>query len=60
MGNGTTNIEREAYFVGWEIVGRLLAEGKTFQEIASVKESDMAKYIRQVLLDYNYIDTSNN
>lgn len=48
MGNGTSNIEREAYFVGWEIVGRLLADGKTFQEIASIKERDMTEYIRKV------------
>jgi len=48
FGNGTTNREREAYFVGWEIVQYLIGEGVTFKEIASIREKDIPDYLRQV------------
>ncbi|NIK12588.1 hypothetical protein [Alkalibacillus almallahensis] len=48
FGKGTTNTEREAYYAGWEIVNTLLAQGKTFKDIASVQESDLSRYIRDV------------
>lgn len=47
FGNGTTNKEREAYFVGWEIVQFLIAKGVTFKEIASIKEEDIPNYLRE-------------
>ncbi|NKE04001.1 DUF2268 domain-containing putative Zn-dependent protease [Mesobacillus selenatarsenatis] len=49
FGNGTTNHEREAYYVGWELVHFLLNEGVTFKEMASVKEKDIPDYLRDVL-----------
>lgn len=47
FGNGTTNREREAYFVGWEVVQSLLNEGVTFKEMANVQEKDIPNYIRE-------------
>jgi hypothetical protein len=49
LGNGTTNHEREAYFVGWGIVKFLLAEGISLKEIAMIKEENIPAYIRRVL-----------
>ncbi|MFE8699767.1 DUF2268 domain-containing putative Zn-dependent protease [Cytobacillus sp. FJAT-54145] len=48
FGTGTTNNEREVYFVGWEIVKFLLEEGITFEEIARVQEVDIPNYLREV------------
>ncbi|WP_227394994.1 hypothetical protein [Jeotgalibacillus aurantiacus] len=48
FGTGTTNHEREVYFVGWELVNLLLEEGTTLEEIAAIKEDDMPDYIRDV------------
>nr|WP_289037033.1 DUF2268 domain-containing putative Zn-dependent protease [uncultured Allobacillus sp.] len=48
MGTGTTNTEREAYYVGWEIVKTLLAEGYTFEEIASVNESELPDWLQKI------------
>lgn len=48
FGNGTTNREREAYFVGWEIVQYLLGEGVTFKEMAYIQEKDISNYLREV------------
>lgn len=47
FGNGTTNHEREAYYVGWEFVRLLLAQGVTFKEMASVQEKDIPSYVRE-------------
>lgn len=46
FGSGTTGHEREAYFVGWEFVGRLLDEGVSFKEMANVEEADIPKYMK--------------
>jgi len=48
FGNGTTNTEREVYFVGWEIVNFLLEQGITFEEIAWVQEDEIPNYLRKV------------
>lgn len=48
FGNGTTNHEREAYYVGWELVHFLLDEGVTFKEMASVQEKDIPDYLRNI------------
>lgn len=45
FGNGTTNHEREAYFVGWEVVQSLLDAGVNFKEIASIKEDQIPEYL---------------
>lgn len=46
FGAGTTGHEREAYFAGWEFVGRLLDEGVSFKDMANVKEMDIPKYMK--------------
>ena len=48
FGSGTTNREREAYFVGWEIVQYLLTEGVTFKEIARIQQKDIPNYLREI------------
>lgn len=48
FGNGTTNHEREAYYVGWELVNFLLVQGVTFKEMARINEKDIPDYIRKV------------
>ncbi len=45
FGNGTTNHEREVYFVGWEVVQSLLKTDVTFKDIASIKEDSMPDYL---------------
>jgi hypothetical protein len=49
MGNGTTGIEREAYFVGWKVVGSLLENGVPFKEIARTTEENMPEFLRSTL-----------
>ncbi|WP_100012027.1 hypothetical protein [Lentibacillus sediminis] len=49
FGNGTTNNEREAYFVGWEIVQSLIAKGVTFKEMASIKEENIPDYLFETI-----------
>ncbi|WP_226087655.1 DUF2268 domain-containing putative Zn-dependent protease [Mesobacillus sp. S13] len=49
FGNGTTNHEREAYYVGWELVHFLLNDGVSFKEMASVQEKDIPDYLRDIL-----------
>jgi hypothetical protein len=49
MGNGTTGLEREAYFVGWKVVGTLLENGVSFEEIARTKEENMPGFLRSTI-----------
>lgn len=49
MGTGTTGIEREAYYVGWEVVSRILADGLSYKDIAEVKEENMAELVRKYI-----------
>ncbi|GGJ53667.1 hypothetical protein GCM10008938_44640 [Deinococcus roseus] len=46
MGQGTTALEREAYFVGWELVGRLLQDGRSFAELARIPAEDLPRFVR--------------
>ena len=46
MGNGTTGLEREAYYVGWKVVGSLLENGVSFKEIAVVKEENTPIFLQ--------------
>lgn len=48
FGNGTTNREREAYYVGWETVQYLLGEGVTFKKMANIQEKGISNYLREV------------
>ncbi|ATP41006.1 hypothetical protein CSE16_13615 [Solibacillus sp. R5-41] len=63
FGNGTTNNEREVYFVGWEIVQYLLGEGVSFKELATIQEGDIPNYLREVyplFLTNEVVDPSSN
>jgi hypothetical protein len=48
FGNGTTNHEREAYYVGWELVEFLLSQGVPFNVMASFQEEDIPNYLRDI------------
>lgn len=50
FGKGTTGHEREAYYVGWEVVGALLAEGVSFRDIAALREEDLPQSVEEVIL----------
>jgi len=50
IGKGTTNHEREAYYVGWVLVQNLLARGSTFKEIAHIQEQDLAQLVKESLV----------
>jgi hypothetical protein len=52
MGTGTSGIQREAYFVGWELVKYLLNKGHTISELASVVEQDIPNYIEDALCEF--------
>lgn len=52
FGKGTTNIEREGYYVGWILVNYLLENGWTFKEIASIPEVDLAIFVRENIQKY--------
>lgn len=45
VGTGTTGLEREAYYVGWLLVGRWLEEGWTFAELARVPSERMVPLV---------------
>ncbi len=47
FGKGTTNHDREAYYVGWEMVNFLLTQGDTFVEMASIQEKDIPDYLQE-------------
>ncbi|UCZ51544.1 DUF2268 domain-containing putative Zn-dependent protease [Bacillus shivajii] len=47
FGTGTTNNDREVYFVGWQLVNFLLEKGKTFRQIARIQEGDIPNYLRE-------------
>lgn len=48
FGSGTANQDREVYYVGWELVYFLLAQGVSFEEMASVQEKDIPAYLRDI------------
>jgi hypothetical protein len=41
MGYGPNGLQREAYYVGWEVVGFWLSHGMRFDEIARIPEKQM-------------------
>lgn len=49
MGQGSTGIEREAYFVGWKLVQQLLIDGMSFEAIAKIKEPEMPETVRRLV-----------
>lgn len=46
MGRGTTGLEREAYFVGYQVMERLHAKGMSWADIARVPEDKMPGLVR--------------
>lgn len=49
FGSGTTGMDRELYCAGWFAVGRLLASGKTFPQLARIPESKMIETARAAM-----------
>lgn len=52
FGNGTADIEREAYYIGWVLVDKLLGEGVTYEEMAHIPEEDIPEYVGVNLAKY--------
>ncbi|MEK3800825.1 hypothetical protein MHI18_21740 [Peribacillus sp. FSL H8-0477] len=50
IGKGTTNQEREAYYVGWELVNTLLKQGVSFKELARIEEKDIPILFKDLLI----------
>ena len=45
MGQGPNGLEREAYYVGWIVVGHWLENGMSFAEIARIPQSEMPERV---------------
>ena len=58
MGTGTTRIEREAYYVGWRVIEKMLEDGWSFLDIARIQEQEFPrmaqKYITKLLDSTEY------
>lgn len=51
FGHGTTGMDRELYCAGWFAVGKILASGKTFPELARIPERKMIATMRAAMAD---------
>lgn len=49
MGQGTTGLEREAYYAGWQVVGLLLAQGWTLANLAGLPATELPLLVSQAL-----------
>lgn len=49
MGQGTTGIEREAYYAGWHVVGWLLAQGWSLANLAGLPAAELPALVNQAL-----------
>lgn len=49
IGTGTTGRTREAYFVGWRLIEKMLNSGLTFSDIARIQEKDAADTIKRFI-----------
>jgi hypothetical protein len=49
VGAGTTGLPREAYYAGWVVVGRLLAQGCTLAELAATPADALPALVEGVL-----------
>jgi hypothetical protein len=49
MGLGPSGIDREAYYVGWEVVGYWLAHGRSYADIARIPESQAPEEVGRAL-----------
>ncbi|HWO75125.1 MAG TPA: hypothetical protein VNM69_04295 [Bacillus sp. (in: firmicutes)] len=55
---GTTGIEREGYYAGWELVDYALKKGATLGALAEIEEQNIPVYIEQLLHEYLEQETS--
>lgn len=51
MGKGASGFEREAYYVGWLVVGHWLAKGMDFSDIARIPEKDMPLHVQKTIVE---------
>ena len=51
FGKGTTGMDRELYCAGWFAVGRMLASGQMFPDLARVPESKMIAAVRAAMTE---------
>ena len=49
MGQGPNGLEREAYYVGWVVVGHWLKNGMTLAEVARIPEKEMPARVAETL-----------
>jgi len=49
FGEGTTGLRREAYYAGWEVVGALLRDGMSLQQIATTPPGQFTALIDRAL-----------
>lgn len=49
MGSGTTGLEREAYYVGWLVVGAWLEQGQSLDQIARIRSAAMPDLVRRTV-----------
>jgi hypothetical protein len=49
MGKGPNGLEREAYYVGWLVVGYWLENGMTFADIARIPEKEMPQRVSEAI-----------
>jgi hypothetical protein len=49
FGKGTTGMDRELYCAGWFAVGRMLASGQMFPDLARIPEAKMIAAVRAVM-----------
>ena len=49
MGEGPNGLEREAYYVGWVVVGHWLDSGMSFAEIARIPEKEMPERVAETV-----------
>ena len=50
FGTGTTGLDREAYYVGWRVVGALLAQGISFATLARVPAHQMPPLVDRTIV----------
>ena len=49
LGSGTTGREREAYYVGWRVVGYLLGHVTSFAMLSHLREADMPALVDRTI-----------
>lgn len=52
VGKGTTGITREAYYVGWQLIGFLEEKGVAIHRLLELDEDEIRKYVEETMLEY--------